>query len=115
MPTLLCLASGIPVAWNSVGVSAHTPLWGRKLLALALREAQYVSVRDESSAKELSELAEVAHGVGADLEFNILSKNLFFLQNADIASMWPDRKGRSSISWNRHSSKHDNLGKGLDT
>jgi MoaA/NifB/PqqE/SkfB family radical SAM enzyme len=49
------------------------------------------------SAKELSELAEVAHGVGADLEFNILSKNLFFLQNADIASMWPDRNNLADI------------------
>jgi hypothetical protein len=29
--------------------------------------------------------------------------------------MWPDRKGRSSISWNRLLSKHDNLGRGSDT
>jgi hypothetical protein len=35
--------------------------------------------------------------VGADLEFNILSRNLFFLQNADIASMWPDRGNLSDI------------------
>jgi MoaA/NifB/PqqE/SkfB family radical SAM enzyme len=49
------------------------------------------------SATELGELAEVAHGVGADLEFNILSRNLFFLKNADIATMWPDRRNVTAI------------------
>ena len=43
------------------------------------------------SAKELSHLAQVAAGVGAELEFNILSQSLPFLQNGDVTSMWPDR------------------------
>lgn len=49
------------------------------------------------SARELGELAEVAHGAGADLEFNILSRNLFFLKNADIAAMWRDRGNVAAI------------------
>jgi MoaA/NifB/PqqE/SkfB family radical SAM enzyme len=43
------------------------------------------------SARELDELARVAHGVGASVEFNILSRSLPFLQNGDISSMWPSR------------------------
>jgi len=42
------------------------------------------------SAMELSRLREVAHGVGAEIETNILSQSLFFLKDADIASMWPE-------------------------
>jgi MoaA/NifB/PqqE/SkfB family radical SAM enzyme len=43
------------------------------------------------SAAELGKLADVAHGLGADVEVNILSRSLFFLKDADIASMWPER------------------------
>jgi MoaA/NifB/PqqE/SkfB family radical SAM enzyme len=43
------------------------------------------------SVSELQTLAEVAHGVGAELEVNILSRNLYFFKDADIASMWPER------------------------
>jgi MoaA/NifB/PqqE/SkfB family radical SAM enzyme len=45
------------------------------------------------SVEELEKLAEVAHGVGAEVEVNILSRSLFFLKDADIASMWPERSG----------------------
>jgi hypothetical protein len=31
----------------------------------------------------------VAQGLGADVEFNILSRSLSFLKEADLASMWP--------------------------
>ncbi len=41
------------------------------------------------SADELEKLADVAHGLGADVEFNILSRSLSFLKDADLASMWP--------------------------
>lgn len=42
------------------------------------------------SAGELEELAEVAHGVGAEIESNILSRDLYFLKGADIGTMWPE-------------------------
>lgn len=41
------------------------------------------------SAAELEKLADVAHGLGADVEFNILSRSLSFLKDADLDSMWP--------------------------
>jgi MoaA/NifB/PqqE/SkfB family radical SAM enzyme len=41
------------------------------------------------SAEELEKLADVAHSLGADVEFNILSRSLFFLKDADLASLWP--------------------------
>jgi MoaA/NifB/PqqE/SkfB family radical SAM enzyme len=42
------------------------------------------------SAGELEDLAAMARQVGAKLEFNILSQSLFFLKDANIASMWPE-------------------------
>src|SRR5271154_1253734 len=42
------------------------------------------------SAGELEELAALADEVGAHLEFNILSQSLFFLKDANLASMWPE-------------------------
>ena len=50
------------------------------------------------SAVELEKLAEVAHGIGAAVEFNILSRSLFFLQNADLRSMWPEENDVAEIT-----------------
>jgi MoaA/NifB/PqqE/SkfB family radical SAM enzyme len=44
------------------------------------------------SASELGTLADVARDAGASIDLNILSRSLFFLKDADIASMWPERK-----------------------
>jgi hypothetical protein len=38
---------------------------------------------------ELERLAEVAEGVGAQVEYNILSQSLPFSQGVDLSSMWP--------------------------
>ncbi len=50
------------------------------------------------SARELGELAEVANSVGAQIESNILSRDLYFLKGADIASMWPERSDVTEIA-----------------
>jgi hypothetical protein len=50
------------------------------------------------SAGELGKLAEVAHGVGATIEFNILSRSLSFLKNADTDLMWPQQSHVAQIS-----------------
>jgi len=50
------------------------------------------------SARDLGQLAEVAHGVGARIESNILSRDLYFLQGADIAAMWPERSDVAEIA-----------------
>lgn len=49
------------------------------------------------SVEELEKLAEVAHGVGAEVEVNILSRSLFFLKDADLASLWPERSDVAEI------------------
>jgi len=49
------------------------------------------------SAQELSKLREAAHGVGAEIETNILSRSLFFLKDADMASMWPEGADAAEI------------------
>ena len=46
---------------------------------------------NKMSAAELDELAELGNTVGASLEFNILSQSLFFLKDANLESMWPER------------------------
>jgi MoaA/NifB/PqqE/SkfB family radical SAM enzyme len=50
------------------------------------------------SAGELGKLAEVAYAVGAELEFNILSRSLYFLKDADLAAMWPERNDVTEIA-----------------
>ena len=47
------------------------------------------------SVGELEKLAEVAQTVSAEIEVNILSRNLFFFKDADIDSMWP---GQSEVA-----------------
>lgn len=44
------------------------------------------------SASELGTLADIARAAGAGIDLNILSRSLFFLKDADIASMWPKRE-----------------------
>ena len=50
------------------------------------------------SAAELEKLAEVARGVGARVEYNILSESLFFLKDTQVASMWPERNDVEEIA-----------------
>lgn len=54
VPTILAAVRGIPVAWNAVGASSPTPEWARELLSRSMRCANYVSVRDPGSQRELS-------------------------------------------------------------
>jgi MoaA/NifB/PqqE/SkfB family radical SAM enzyme len=50
------------------------------------------------SAGELATLAKVARGLGAELEPNILSRSLYFLKDADIAALWPERGDVAEIA-----------------
>jgi polysaccharide pyruvyl transferase WcaK-like protein/predicted O-methyltransferase YrrM len=74
LPTLLAAAGGVPVAWSSVTVSEKTPRWAVDLLALAVRSAAYVAVRDEPSLRELARVGgdgaailipDIAFGIGS--------------------------------------------------
>ncbi len=73
------------------GIKGYFDLAIEGIQGLRNKQAAFSVTLNGISARELGELAEVAHNVGADLEFNILSRNLYFLANADIATMWPDR------------------------
>jgi MoaA/NifB/PqqE/SkfB family radical SAM enzyme len=79
------------------GIQGYFDLALEGIRALRNKKVAFSITLNGISAKDLGELAEVAHGVGADLEFNILSRNLFFLKNADIATMWPDRGNVEAI------------------
>ncbi len=70
------------------GIQGYFDLAVEGIRALRNKRVAFSVTLNGISAKDLGELAEVAHGIGADLEFNILSRNLFFLKNADIATMW---------------------------
>jgi lipopolysaccharide transport system ATP-binding protein len=72
MPTLLAAAYGVPVAWNSLSAATDTPEWATGLLALAVRSAGYVSIRDEPSRDELQRVAPGAPvELVADIGFGI--------------------------------------------
>ncbi len=49
------------------------------------------------SAKELSELADIARAAGAQLESNILTRSLYFTKDADLDAMWPQRSDVQEI------------------
>lgn len=50
------------------------------------------------SAAQLGELADLARDVGAGIDLNILSRSLFFLKDADLDAMWPERKDVQEIA-----------------
>ena len=60
--------------------------------ALRGKKVSFSVTLNGASAQELEALAEVARGLGAEIGYNILSRNLFFLANADLVSLWPDKK-----------------------
>jgi MoaA/NifB/PqqE/SkfB family radical SAM enzyme len=79
------------------GIQGYFDLALEGIRALRKKRVAFSVTLNGISAGELGELAEVAHGVGADIEFNILSRSLFFLKNGDIAAMWPDRSNVAAI------------------
>ena len=50
------------------------------------------------SAGELEALADVVHSVGGEVEINILSRSLYFLKDADLDSMWPEKSDVAKIA-----------------
>jgi MoaA/NifB/PqqE/SkfB family radical SAM enzyme len=79
------------------GVQGYFDLALEGIHALRNKKIAFSVTLNRISARELGEFAEVAHSVGAHIEFNILSRDLFFLKNADLASLWPDRSSVEAI------------------
>jgi MoaA/NifB/PqqE/SkfB family radical SAM enzyme len=74
------------------GIRGYFDLGMEGIKLLRDKEVAISVTLNRVSARELEGLAEAARGVGASLELNILSRSLYFFKDADIASVWPDRK-----------------------
>ncbi len=79
------------------GVQGYFDLAVEGIRSLRGKRAAFSVTLNGLSAHELRDLAAVARDLGAGIEFNILSKSLFFLANSDIATMWPDSASAGEI------------------
>jgi len=50
------------------------------------------------SAAELDTLARMARDAGAQIGYNVLSKSLYFIKNADLDSLWPEPEDVTKIT-----------------
>ncbi len=73
------------------GVDGYFNLAMQGIQLLREKELAIAVTLNRISAKELGKLAEVAHAAGADVQYNVLSQSIYFIKDADIASMWPER------------------------
>lgn len=74
------------------GIRGYFDLAMEGVRLLQNKQVSFAITLNKLSAAELGTLADVAHGVGASVDLNILSRSLFFLKDADISSLWPERK-----------------------
>lgn len=72
------------------GIRGYFDLALEGIKLLRNKQVAFSVTLNRLSAGELDELAGVVRRLGADLEFNLLSRSLYFLKDADIASMWPE-------------------------
>ena len=79
------------------GIRGYFDLAMEGLKLLRNKEISIAITLNRISASELGTLANVARDIGAGIDLNILSRSLFFLKDADIASMWPERKDVTEI------------------
>ncbi len=56
-PILAAVTNGLPVAWNAPGMLGRVPAWAAQLVELAVRNSNYVSVRDRESKRALKRYA----------------------------------------------------------
>ena len=74
------------------GIRGYFDLAMEGIKLLRNKEVSIAITLNKISASELGTLADVARSVGAGIDLNILSRSLYFLKDADIVSMWPERK-----------------------
>lgn len=80
------------------GIKGYFDLGMEGIRLLRGKEVVISVTLNKISADELNGLAEAARSVGAEVETNILSRSLFFLANADLASMWPGENETAKIA-----------------
>jgi MoaA/NifB/PqqE/SkfB family radical SAM enzyme len=74
------------------GIRGYFDLAMEGIKLLRNKEVSIAITLNKISASELGTLADVARSVGAGIDLNILSRSLYFLKDADLAAMWPERK-----------------------
>lgn len=80
------------------GIGGYFDLGIEGLRLLCGKQLAISVTLNKLSANELVRLAEVASELDAELEFNILSRSLSFLKDADLDSMWPEKKDVAEIA-----------------
>jgi MoaA/NifB/PqqE/SkfB family radical SAM enzyme len=79
------------------GIRGYFDLAMEGIKLLRNKEVSIAITLNKISSSELGTLADVARSVGAGIDLNILSRSLYFLKDADLASMWPERKDVAEI------------------
>lgn len=72
------------------GIDGYFDLGMEGIRLLRGKEVAISVTLNRMCAADLEKLAEVARGMGAKLEINILSRSLFFFKDSDITSLWPE-------------------------
>jgi MoaA/NifB/PqqE/SkfB family radical SAM enzyme len=72
------------------GIDGYFDLAMQGIKLLRGKKVSIAVTLNRISAKELGKLAEVAHGVGAEVQYNVLSQSIYFIKDADLDSMWPE-------------------------
>ena len=80
------------------GIHGYFDLAMQGIKLLRGKKVSIAVTMNRISAKELGKLAEVAHGVGAEVQYNVLSQSLDFLKDADTDAMWPQRGDVTEIA-----------------
>jgi MoaA/NifB/PqqE/SkfB family radical SAM enzyme len=73
------------------GIKGYFDLGMEGIPLLRDKEVTIAVTLNRMSATELGTLADVAHGVGAKVQYNILTRSLSFFKDGDIDSLWPER------------------------
>ena len=90
-PILAAVTNGIPVAWNAPGMLGRVPAWADQLMELAVRNSNYVSVRDRESKEALERYAgETPVRIVPDTAFGI-SRLLSDLPSRDYETLCRER------------------------
>jgi MoaA/NifB/PqqE/SkfB family radical SAM enzyme len=80
------------------GIKGYFDLGMEGIQLLRGKEVTIAVTLNRISAGELEELSTVANSVGAKLQYNILTRNLFFFKGGEIDEMWPQRTEVTLIS-----------------
>lgn len=83
---------GMPASNDRIrGIEGYFQQAVEGIRALRDKKVSFSVTLNGISAGELCDLAEVARDLGAGIGFNILSRDLYFLTNADLVSLWPEK------------------------